>query len=276
MPARWRANISGHVQQAPEHRDLRLGLEFLEPDPLVPGGLTGRCRGLDGGGAGLGGSREEEAGADAQTMRTYLLRRLLTAVPVLIGISLVLFTILALAPGDPFGELATNPNVPPEVRMNLRKQFGLDDPVPIRYVRWFSSMLQGDWGFSFVSRVNVDDLILQRLPTTLFVLGSAQVLALLIAMPVGVCPHGGRTRCSTRSPRRWPSSASPCRPSSPGSSSSSSSASTSTGCRSSTGRTSGDRAPWLWENLKQGVMPITVLGLLGASSPVSCARRSSR
>src|SRR3989454_4266261 len=119
-------------------------------------------------------------------MRAYLLRRLLTAVPVLVGISLVLFTILALAPGDPFGELATNPNVPPEVRMNLRKQFGLDDPIAVRYVRWFTAMLRGDWGFSFVSRVNVDQLIVQRLPTTLFVLGSAQLLGLLIALPVGI------------------------------------------------------------------------------------------
>ena len=119
-------------------------------------------------------------------MATYLLRRLLTAIPVLLGISLVLFTILALAPGDPFGELATNPNVPPEVRMNLRKQFGLDDPIAVRYGRWVTSMVQGNWGFSFVSRVDVDVLIRQRLPTTLFVLGSAQVLALFIALPVGI------------------------------------------------------------------------------------------
>src|SRR5881296_3617064 len=105
-------------------------------------------------------------------MSKYLLRRLLISVPTLLGISLVLFTILALAPGDPFEELATNPNVPPEVRANLRAQFGLDDPVAVRYVRWLVSMLKGDWGFSFVSRVDVDKLILQRLPTTLFVLGS--------------------------------------------------------------------------------------------------------
>src|SRR5205814_5581857 len=119
-------------------------------------------------------------------MGRYLLRRLLILVPSLLGISIVLFTILALAPGDPFGELATNPNVPPEVRMNLRKQFGLDDPIAVRYVRWFTAMLRGDWGFSFVSRVNVDQLIVQRLPTTLFVLGSAQLLGLLIALPVGI------------------------------------------------------------------------------------------
>ncbi|HSE95111.1 MAG TPA: ABC transporter permease [Methylomirabilota bacterium] len=119
-------------------------------------------------------------------MRAYVIRRLWTAVPVMAGISLVLFTLLALAPGDPFGELATNPNVPAEVRQNLRVQFGLDDPVYLRYFRWFGSMLKGDMGFSFVSRVDVGVLIRQRLPTTLFVLGSALVLGLIIALPVGV------------------------------------------------------------------------------------------
>ena len=119
-------------------------------------------------------------------MGSYLLRRLLIAVPSLLGISVVLFTVLALAPGDPFEELATNPAVPPEVRAALRVKFGLDDPVAVRYVRWLLAMLGGDWGFSFVSRVDVGALILQRLPTTLFVIGSSQVLAILIAMPVGI------------------------------------------------------------------------------------------
>jgi peptide/nickel transport system permease protein len=119
-------------------------------------------------------------------MFRYLLRRLLILIPVLAAISAVLFTILALAPGDPFEELATNPNVPPEVRANLRAQFGLDDPVPIRYARWFTSMMRGDWGFSFVSRVDVLTLIWQRLPTSLFVLGAAQILGLLVALPVGI------------------------------------------------------------------------------------------
>ncbi len=118
-------------------------------------------------------------------MSKYFLRRLVMAFPLLLGISLVLFTILALAPGDPFEELATNPNVPAEVRANLRAQYGLDDPIYLRYLRWFTAMVRGDWGFSFVSRVNVDTLILQRLPTTLFVLGSAQFLAILIALPIG-------------------------------------------------------------------------------------------
>src|SRR3989442_14285738 len=98
-------------------------------------------------------------------MSKYLVRRIPVLTPVLAGISIVLFTILAMAPGDPFEELATNTNVPPEVRMNLRAKFGLDDPLPVRYVRWMVSMVRGDWGFSFVSRVDVDTLILQRLPT---------------------------------------------------------------------------------------------------------------
>src|SRR5258708_15495685 len=119
-------------------------------------------------------------------MGRYLVRRLLIAIPSLIGISIVLFTVLALAPGDPFEELATNPNVPAAVRASLRVKFGLDDPIAIRYLRWFTAMLHGDWGFSFVSRIDVDVLILQRLPTTLFVIGSSQVLALLIALPVGI------------------------------------------------------------------------------------------
>ena len=119
-------------------------------------------------------------------MLNYIFRRLLIALPSLLGISLVLFTVLALAPGDPFEELATNPNVPPEVRMALRAQFGLDDPVWERYLRWLASMLKGDWGFSFVSRINVDQLIGQRIPVTLVIIGASQLVALLIALPVGI------------------------------------------------------------------------------------------
>src|SRR5262249_18091024 len=146
--------------------------------------------------------------------------------------------------------------------MNLRKQFGLDDPIAVRYVRWFGSMLHGDWGFSFVSRVNVDQLILQRLPTTLFVLGSAQILGLLISVPVAIYsarrPYSLFDQLATTFafvgfslPTFF------------------------TGLlfilffsiyldwlpfiyRADI-QASGLR--WIWENLKQGVMPITVLGL---------------
>jgi ABC-type dipeptide/oligopeptide/nickel transport system permease component len=116
----------------------------------------------------------------------YVLRRLMIAVPSLLGISIILFTVLALAPGDPFEDLANNPSVPPEVRMALRVQFGLDDPIWQRYLLWLKNMLHGDWGFSFVSRVDVDKLIWQRMPVTIAVIGMSQLLALLVALPVGV------------------------------------------------------------------------------------------
>jgi peptide/nickel transport system permease protein len=116
----------------------------------------------------------------------YVIRRLLIAIPSLLGISVILFTVLALAPGDPFEELATNPAIPPEVRLQLRASLGLDDPIHLRYIAWLTSMLRGEWGYSFVSRINVDQLILQRLPTTLVIIGTSQILALAIALPVGV------------------------------------------------------------------------------------------
>jgi peptide/nickel transport system permease protein len=117
---------------------------------------------------------------------SYVLRRLLIALPSLLGISVVLFTVLALAPGDPFEELANNPNVPAEVKMALRAKFGLDDPVWQRYFRWLWAMLHGDWGFSFISRIDVDTLIMQRVAVTLAVIGASQLLALMVALPVGV------------------------------------------------------------------------------------------
>ncbi len=119
-------------------------------------------------------------------MANYLARRLLIAIPSLLGISVILFVILALAPGDPFGELTTNPAIPPEVRANLRASLGLDDPIHERYFSWLLALLKGDWGYSFVSRSPVADLILQRLPTTLVVIGISQVLAIAIALPVGI------------------------------------------------------------------------------------------
>jgi peptide/nickel transport system permease protein len=119
-------------------------------------------------------------------MTQYLIRRILISIPTLIAISIVLFTILALAPGDPLAEFAMNPAVPPEVRQRIRQSMGLDDPIPVRYVKWASSMLRGDFGYSFRSKSPVIDLIRQRLPTTLYVIGTAYLLSVLIAIPVGV------------------------------------------------------------------------------------------
>lgn len=119
-------------------------------------------------------------------MTEYALRRILIAVPTLLLISLVVFTILALAPGDPLSQFAASPELPPEVRANIRKQFGLDDPIYVRYVKWAASFIQGDWGFSFASRSPAMGLIFQRLPTTILVVGTAYVLAVLLAFPLGV------------------------------------------------------------------------------------------
>ncbi len=119
-------------------------------------------------------------------MGQYLLRRILIAIPTLLVISAAIFFILALAPGDPLAEFAANPAVPPEVRENIRRSLGLDQPAPIRYVKWLTAVIRGDWGFSFASRMPVLDLIAQRLPQTLQVAGLAYVIGLVIAIPVGI------------------------------------------------------------------------------------------
>jgi peptide/nickel transport system permease protein len=119
-------------------------------------------------------------------MGRYLIRRLLTAIPTLLLISFVIFAILALAPGDPLSQFAANPAVPPEVRDQIRASLGLDQPWPVRYVKWLSSLVHGDWGFSFGSRMPVWDLIKQRIPNTLAVLGVAFLLSIVIAIPIGI------------------------------------------------------------------------------------------
>ncbi|MGP1373498.1 MAG: ABC transporter permease [Almyronema sp.] len=119
-------------------------------------------------------------------MTRYLLQRLLIALPTLIAISLIIFTILAIAPSNPLGDLASNPAITAEVRENIRRTLGLDQPIHLRYVKWAWAFLQGNMGYSFTSRSPVSDLIRQRLPTTLWVLGSAYGLSVLLAFPLGV------------------------------------------------------------------------------------------
>src|SRR5437868_13847680 len=100
-------------------------------------------------------------------MAQYLLRRLLIAIPTLLLISLVVYMILALAPGDPLSGFATNPEVPPEARAQIRAQMGLDRPSSVRYVTWLWGFLHGGWGYSFASRVPVLWLISSCIYTTL-------------------------------------------------------------------------------------------------------------
>ena len=119
-------------------------------------------------------------------MAQYALRRVLIAIPTVLIISLVVFTVLALAPGDPLAQFAASPEIPPEVRENIRRQFGLDDPIYVRYVKWLSAYVQGDWGFSFATRSPASTLIFQRVPTTLWVIGLAYLIAVVVALPLGV------------------------------------------------------------------------------------------
>jgi peptide/nickel transport system permease protein len=116
----------------------------------------------------------------------YLVRRLLAAIPTLLLISFVLYAILSLAPGDPLSQFAANPAVPPEVRDNIRRSLGLDLPWPVRYVKWLIALAQGNWGFSFGSRMQVWDLIKLRIPSTLAVVGVAYIVSLVIALPIGI------------------------------------------------------------------------------------------
>lgn len=119
-------------------------------------------------------------------MTRYLIQRLLTAIPTLIAISLAIFLILALAPGDPLSEFATNPSMTEEVRENIRRSLGLNQPLPLRYLNWAWAFLRGDMGYSFTSRSPVSELIAQRLPTTLWIVGTAYLISALLALPLGI------------------------------------------------------------------------------------------
>ncbi|MCC6315651.1 MAG: ABC transporter permease [Thermomicrobiales bacterium] len=118
-------------------------------------------------------------------MGRYLIRRVLISIVSLIAISMVVFGILAIAPGDPLSGFAQNPNVPPELRAQIRHKMGLDDPIPVQYAKWATSYMRGDWMVSYTSRMPVRDYIMQRLPVTIRISGSAFILGILIAIPIG-------------------------------------------------------------------------------------------
>ena len=126
-------------------------------------------------------------------MGRYLIRRVLAAIPTLFVISLIIFSILALAPGDPLSDLALNPQVPPEVQQKIREDLGLEDPIPVRYGKWLTSSTLGQFGLfgyepltSFRTRAPVMDQVKERFPRTLWISGTAVLLGVLVAIPVGV------------------------------------------------------------------------------------------
>jgi peptide/nickel transport system permease protein len=118
-------------------------------------------------------------------MGRYVLRRLIQMIPVMFLVSLIVFSLLHLTPGDPatsmLGEEAT-----PEAVAALRARMGLDDPLPIQYVNWLSSVLQGDLGRSIRSNQPVSEAIFDRLPVTIELSLLSVLISLAIALPAGI------------------------------------------------------------------------------------------
>src|ERR1044072_3802266 len=119
-------------------------------------------------------------------MGRYLIWSIFVSIATPLAISMVVFTILAIAPGDPLSGFATNPNVPPELRERIRKTMGLADPIHVQCLRWASAYIRGEWLQSYSAKIPVRDYVLGRLPVTLSITGSAFLLSILIAVPIGV------------------------------------------------------------------------------------------
>ena len=124
-------------------------------------------------------------------MSTYILRRILIAFPVLLGITIVSFVALSLAPGDPLtarmdptllAQLQRNPQLLAERRHEL----GLDQPVPVRYVIWLASAVQGDLGYSIQSHRPISEEIAKRIPPTLALMIVAILIAIIVGIPLGI------------------------------------------------------------------------------------------
>ena len=120
-------------------------------------------------------------------MYRYVLRRLLQMIPILLGISVVVFALLAAAPGDQVDLILSGvPNITPDEVARLKHVYGLDQPVYVRYVKWLERAAQGDFGWSRTYREPVTSLILDRLGNTVTLAGGALLLALAVAVPVGM------------------------------------------------------------------------------------------
>jgi peptide/nickel transport system permease protein len=116
----------------------------------------------------------------------YVVRRLLQSIPLLVAITLLSFALMKAAPGGPMSIYLENPDITPDDVAAIRVQLGLDDPMPLQYLKWVGSLLRLDWGYSFVTHEPVIDRIAQRLPNTLELMLVSFILTLVIAVPVGV------------------------------------------------------------------------------------------
>jgi len=120
-------------------------------------------------------------------MSGYLRRRLIQIVPLLFGVSIVIFAVIQAAPGGPEGSLlAAGKFVDPAVIDSYRRRLGVDQPLPVQYANWLGATVRGDLGTSFSTSRPVGALIAERLPATLELMGTAFVFAALVALPLGL------------------------------------------------------------------------------------------
>ena len=117
----------------------------------------------------------------------YIGRRLLEMIPLVFGISVILFAVIQMAPGGPEGSLLeTGRFIDPSVIEAYRARLGVDQPVHIQYVRWLSAAATGDLGTSFSTTRPVSEMILERLPATLELMATSFVLAAIMAIGLGI------------------------------------------------------------------------------------------
>jgi peptide/nickel transport system permease protein len=115
----------------------------------------------------------------------YLLRRVLLAIPLIFGIVTLLFFVINLAPGDPT-LIMVRPGMRPEVIAQMRANFGLDQPLPVRYVKWLAALAQGDFGYSYSHSRPVASVIRDMLPNTLLLSTAALALAFVVGILIGI------------------------------------------------------------------------------------------
>lgn len=126
-------------------------------------------------------------------MLKYIIKKLLMMIPILLGLTIILFLILHLAPGDPV-HLVVGPNVTPEVYENVRRSMGLDRPLIIQYFDYLSNLAKGDLGSSILQHRPVADIVLERFPITIGLGVRALLLSFLIAVPVGIIAAVNRNK----------------------------------------------------------------------------------
>jgi len=116
----------------------------------------------------------------------YIIKRLLQAVPLLIGVSIIAFSIMHLAPGGPLAVYTLNPSITAQDIDKIKIILGLDQPLHIQYVKWAKGMSTGNWGTTFFGGRPVFDVIVERIPATFLLMGSAMSIAVIIGMCIGI------------------------------------------------------------------------------------------